>query len=278
MSVSIIQIPDDPHRLAHWLEEVITGPQLARVIRELCLLQDRQPLFPPVKPLAEVLGAESTVVLQRGLQALSLHQIRELTAEPELLLELQELLLEEGGDYWNQRWQNKGEKHHAADMVKPASRSRLPLLIGGGIASVAAVLILMFAIGNWNSHSAAVAWGWHAPNLLSSQQLPSEHLRALAAAGEEWFEKSPANSTELAERIRDMKSGCERLIAARHPQLATEDERWLKEKCQLWLEKFNTQLTSIKADSSVATVQKEMDAIVSKLVDTLRQKAKELET
>jgi hypothetical protein len=278
MTCVVLTIPDNPQQLASWLEDALTGHDLARVVRELTLLQGRE--LEPLRPgeLAEVLGPDQTQILNAGLQQIPLSRIRQLTARPELLPELQELLLLEGSDYWQQRWQQQALPKSVGEQVTraPAAKTSTPAV--AWLVTLAAAIMLMVGYINWPQSTTTVAqWGWNSPQLLTADRSASEHLAAIATAGEEWFQKKPANAAELKQRISELKQGCERLIAAQHSQLQPADEKWLKDKCQAWLDKINSQLTALQDESKVPAVQQEMDAIVTKLVDTLRKKSQELQ-
>jgi len=277
MTCVLLTIPDNPQQLASWLEDALTGRDLARVVRELTLLQGRE--WEPPRPgeLAEVLGTDQTQILNAGLQQIPLSRIRQLTARPELLPQFQELLLLEGSDYWQQRWQQQALPKSTDKQVTlaPAAKSSTPAV--AWLVTLAAAVLLMVGYFSWPQPTTTVAqWGWNSPQLLKANQSAGAHLAAIATAGEEWFQNKPKDAAELKQRISELKQGCERLIAAQHSQLQPADEQWLKDKCQAWLDKINGQLAALEDESTAPAVQQEMDAIVTKLVAALRKKSQEL--
>jgi hypothetical protein len=91
-------MPDDPAQLPAWLEGHLLGGDLHEIVTELGVLggpADGQPVTLP-----QVLGDQAGDVLQLGLGCLSRGQLRQLMQRPKLLLDLQELVLEQGGEYW----------------------------------------------------------------------------------------------------------------------------------------------------------------------------------
>src|SRR5262245_118366 len=94
-----MNIPDQPGALAGWLEEQLVGLELAE------LVADWQAVHAPsghAATLDDVLGARRRDVLERGLAVVPPTDLRRLLRQPHLLLELQELVLEQGGTYWQQ--------------------------------------------------------------------------------------------------------------------------------------------------------------------------------
>lgn len=98
MKLHTFDIPDDPALLPRWLEQHLMGLDLARLVTELGVLGGARD--EPSASLAEVLGEQRHGVLHTGLGALAQTQLRRLIRQPQLLLELQRLVLDEGGDYW----------------------------------------------------------------------------------------------------------------------------------------------------------------------------------
>src|SRR5262249_32315149 len=91
-----------PDRVAEWLEGHLLGLDLQQLVAELQVMKDAG-ATPETGALTEVLGDKMPDVLQSGLRPLAKNQLSRLLAEPSLLLELQTLVLEQGGAYWQSR-------------------------------------------------------------------------------------------------------------------------------------------------------------------------------
>lgn len=97
MSLRVLQIPDAIANWPAWLESELVGIQLYDLVQELELLSRTEP---KTSSLDESLGESRQAVLESGLGSLSPSQLRTLLRNPQQLIELQELVFVEGGDYW----------------------------------------------------------------------------------------------------------------------------------------------------------------------------------
>jgi hypothetical protein len=160
MKLLSLEIPDEPTEVPQWLEGHLLSPDLAQLVAELDVLS----LEGPSATLDDVLGEKRVVVLHRGLASLSRAQLRQLLGQPELLVELQQLVLDEGGNYWmrdldsaaigRETW---AKLQSALAAEKPKSElpqlrppSRHPWLIAGvgWLTAVAALVFGIFIQGN----------------------------------------------------------------------------------------------------------------------------------
>jgi hypothetical protein len=98
MKLLTFDIPTDPTLLPQWLEGHLMGLDLPQVVSELEVLGGQAD--GPALALDHVLGAQGEEVLELGLRSLSHEQLRQLMRQPRLLWQLQELVLQQGGDYW----------------------------------------------------------------------------------------------------------------------------------------------------------------------------------
>src|SRR5262245_17287775 len=99
MSLHAMEIPDDPAQLPGWLEGHLLGLGLAELVAGLTAVHGAARRGGP--SLEEVLGQRRQAVLTGGLRELPRDALRQLLLHPQLLLELQELVLTEGTGYWD---------------------------------------------------------------------------------------------------------------------------------------------------------------------------------
>jgi hypothetical protein len=93
-------LPDERSEWPVWLEQQLMGFNLPKLCKQLVTLGGKHP---PQLTLSELLGNQCDAVLQQGLRgSVPDNQIQLLIQNPALLLELQDIILEEGGDYWTQ--------------------------------------------------------------------------------------------------------------------------------------------------------------------------------
>jgi len=98
MKLLALEIPDEPEVLPTWLEGHLMGLDLHQVVSELDILSS--PVKKEPLSLSQVLAKQADEVLQLGLRSLSRTQLRQLMNQPKLLLDLQRLVLDQGGSYW----------------------------------------------------------------------------------------------------------------------------------------------------------------------------------
>src|SRR5437868_494885 len=127
MKLVALEIPDDPADLPGWLEGQLLGFDLAALVAELEAVQPPGPK--PGATLPKILGGEREAVLDRGLAALPPERLRLLLRRPRLLLDLQELVLVEGGA----RWQELAARgSDPGPLVEPGWQRLDAFLEGGG--------------------------------------------------------------------------------------------------------------------------------------------------
>ncbi|QDU35874.1 hypothetical protein Mal4_01560 [Maioricimonas rarisocia] len=98
MSLHIMDIPESQAELAGWLEEHLVGLQLGELVAELSAVHADS--NGESVTLEQLLGDELPVALTKGLGAISPAKLRGLLQHPQLLLNLQEHLLFDAGEYW----------------------------------------------------------------------------------------------------------------------------------------------------------------------------------
>ncbi|MCA8987005.1 MAG: hypothetical protein KDA78_05160 [Planctomycetaceae bacterium] len=101
MSIAIYDIPETQEALGKWLDQKLMSCELGQLIAELKFIADEfNPEGLQPESLNALLGQERDAVLTGGLAALRHSRLCALLTFPELLLELQELVLVEGGEHW----------------------------------------------------------------------------------------------------------------------------------------------------------------------------------
>jgi len=305
MKVIALEIPDDPSELPAWLEQRMTGLDLAALVAELEVVHSAGAVAEPPGGLDALLGDRQGAVLERGLAALPGETLRRLLVRPRLLLDLQERVLFSGGKHW-QRLLDTSE-----DLRAPFERGRhrlpgitgystgeaggkpraltLPnarpgrawsprLRWGIGLAVAASVLVCALWLSRETPQNVegASGWGWMRPGALAENLPAAAYLNRLADAAEDWFKKRPDEPAALAKQISEFRKGCDLLIQAEHKPLAAGDRDWLITKCRAWSTTLDTQLAALQAGKPVLEIRDEADRTIRRLIEALRQRAKSL--
>lgn len=96
--VPALCLPDERQAWAAWLEKQLVGGDLQKLVEQLIVLGGKQT---PDITLQGWLAEDKSIILSRGLQKdIAQARIEALVRNPALLLELQELILLEGEEYW----------------------------------------------------------------------------------------------------------------------------------------------------------------------------------
>lgn len=287
MKLLALDIPDDPATLSTWLDSHLAGLDLRALVEEL---QSAQMGTSEAHKLDEVLGKSKSQVLAVGLAALPSERLPTFLSQPELLLDLQELVLREGGPYWDDLLK-KGPAAQTADdawpRVAPVPRVAAPRTRWyrrpwvAYVATAAAVLLVVILYDQFvripsRPGPAGVGWGWAKKDALPHEKAAPEYLNHLAAAADEWSKKRPDAAVPLAARLSELRQGCAVLILTEHKPLNPETQAWLKERCQAWAKKFDEQLQALEAGQDPLAVRAQVDETVTRLAEVLRKKAKEI--
>ncbi len=292
MKLVALEIPDDPALLPGWLESHLVNTDLAALVAELEAVHGEQP---GGLSLADVLRDRRDAVLSRGLAALPADGVKTLLRNPRLLLELQELILTEGGPCWldgaaeaaskqddlERAWNRLNDPPPQTSRAAvlpgaPPSRRVVPLARWIAIFAAAAAIVLgVFLVERrpGSDQGAASGWGWSRPGALAGDLPPAVYLDRLADAAGEWFKKRPDDPIALARRIGEFRQGCSVLILSPHKPLAAQDRTWLVEKCRAWAARLDAHLAALEGGASAAQVRDEADATINKLIAALRERA-----
>lgn len=283
MTIFITTIPDDPKAWAGWLEQHLVGLRLRDVIDELRLLPGSTST-----PLQDLLNQNQlSQVRQGGLSALPMNQIRGLLGSPESLLELQEEILINGGEYWaslppaedlkqaTERVRRKlknalsPEQRGKTSLEKPtATRTRSKFVVG----LVSAAAILLIGVFAWRMQPAGSGSILGQPGLLANDVSSSAaYFNRIAAAGNEWFDEHPCDSAQLISLLTNVSNDCQILIDADHKALSIAERDWLVAKCTNWKNKFDATLVSLQsAQLTFELAKREADDTMHKLVAALQ--------
>lgn len=281
MNLVIETLPADRADLPGWLERQLVGDRLADLVEELAAVT------PPATPAAGTLRDRLGGVLAGGLGVLPAAALDALLARPAELLAVQELVLAEGGPYWDAVPLPPG-----FDEVVAAGRGRLAQALEGdepmvplslaprprrirwaAPVGIAAALLLGLAGGRELAAPAApagVAWGWARPSGLPAADTPDAYLAALADRGDEWFGQRPADAPALARRVAEYRQGCTAILLADHPALPAAQQAALKARCRAWAAKFDDQLARLEDGADPLAIRAEADAVARALSAALR--------
>lgn len=283
MTILITTIPDDPKEWAGWLEQHLVGLSLRDLIDELRLLPDSTST-----PLNLLLSEKHlSEVRIRGLSALNVNQIRSLFGSPESLLELQEDVLFNGGDYWTsrppvedvmpsiERVRSQLKQASSPDELsvrqiehKSTDCSRTRSIIG--LMSAAAILLIGVIAWRFQPTDSGSILG--RPEILANNvSTSSEYLSRIADAGSEWFDQRPTDMTQFITLLEQVSGDCQILIDAEHLPLTPAERDWFVAKCQNWKNDFDSTLASLRSgDLSLEAAQSAADQTMLKLVNALR--------
>jgi hypothetical protein len=295
MKLIALEIPDEPAELPAWLEGQLLGFDLAALVAELEAIHGD----PGAKalPMDRILGSDRAAVLQRGLSALPRDRLREFLRHPGRLLDLQELVLVEGGPYW-QRLAPKTRESARIDAegwrrldafltgdATPAPRVHTPrttarrhpwrwvAILASASSLLVAVLIYQRSPEPATSIAASDHWGWLRPDAFPQQMAPAEYLTQLAQEAEEWFNRRPDDRKALARRIAEFRQGCSTLILAEHCPLSPQDRQWLVRTCRQWASDLNKSLEDVENCVNPLLVREKVDQSARQIAKQLRDRA-----
>jgi hypothetical protein len=298
MNLHSMNIPDETVDLPAWLEKHLVGLELAGLVAELSVVSPVETQSPPT--LDEVLGNDLPSMLDAGLSTVPPDRLRVLLRQPLLLLELQERILVDGGEFWRQQRRSREDVQELAERgwhslstaisraANTGSQRQQATLQPGWhrrpwVVSLATAACLLVAIFAWDSflrpHPASVAsgWGWNRSGALPQDVSADVYFTQLADAANEWFKNRPETAEDLATRIGQFRQGCSTLILAEHLPLSTTDRKWLIDKCRAWAVKLDQHLTAAEADNpNVQDIRDQVDETINELIQALRTHAEGL--
>ena len=121
MMLEILDMPEEPRELAAWLDRHLASDGLAAIVDDLSAVHAAPAELCSAEQAREWLGDAAPLVLANGLGAIGDERIKQLLVRPSLLPALQELVMLEGGPYWDNLL------HHSAGVQESLSRARSAL-------------------------------------------------------------------------------------------------------------------------------------------------------
>lgn len=286
MTLVSLDLPENPEKLAEWVEEFICSEDLlqAAIIWETLASEEARGM-----PLRFVDLTEDQLVDigQHGLKSLSESQLRKLMASPEALVDLQEYVMIQAPLYWQQRSASRQEtplhdarwsqirhelnrRSEKPDKERPSRSGQAT--VWSGLAALIAVAASI-AVGVWVNLTppAPQGWGFNKPGVLESSRSETELLENLAAAAHSWFNKRPQNREELITRLKQFDAGCQKLLTARLSALDGKTHNAVDAACQKTRQDIAGQLAQLKQGADFRSTQAEADETMNNLEQSLRQ-------
>jgi len=283
MTLTSLNIPEDPHLLAEWLEDLICSDELSRAAVQWEVLAGPR-THPETRTWAETQLAEIDAV---GLKSFPEEELRQLMTQPSALLELQEHILSECPPYWQHRLQaGQGSPTAEANWARieaqlsnsPASTSVVETKpnkshrLWPGLGAVLAIAACLM-IGVWVMQPPAkpTGWGFNAPGVLESARSEDELLETLADATHAWFNKRPESREDLELRLKQFDAGCQKLLAAELAPLQQPTHTAVDEICQKTRQAIAGYLVQLNEGGDPLAIRNAADQTVTTLEETLRK-------
>jgi hypothetical protein len=283
----VLTIPEDPDGLPGWLERQLVGPDLDRLVAELTVVHGR----PPSRAsLAAVLAGHRERVLAAGLGELPRPALCQLLRQPDLLPELQHMVLSEGGPYWDGIRDDPAESGAAERVTKRvmravAAESRPPRVPGRrsawvgyaatALATAALVLAAVYLGGPppGVAPRASAVWGFARVKELPRNAGDAAVLSRLADLAQEWANQRPTDADGLARRLMEFRLGCSVLLLDDDLPLSAPQQKWLRLRCGDWAAALDALLRRLDETRDVAGVRAAADATVAGIARELRDRA-----
>lgn len=277
MKFRIFDFPEEPAEQADWLEAELCSPQLCETVAEFQVVHGDADSG---ETLDAILGDKQQAVLQSGLSILNTDSLRRLVQSPRSLLELQELVLQEGGDWVDARLKSEKVIGHSVASLRtmfegqpiPKSRPmvRRPLLVAVLGIVVAAVVIGFFL---YPPPPPKATWGWLAPDAFTGETSREAYMMKVAQGADAWFAKRPTKPEDIRKRTEEFLAGCRRVIAAQHEPLRENDRKWLRMKCRDWYQDIGAELRALDQGSKdTMIVRANIDKIARRMAEVIRSR------
>ena len=303
--IAILEMPESPAHLSRWLDRAIVGGNLLSLVDELSVIHRAADDEVAVDQVREWLGDSYAAVMDRGLGAIDQSRLKHLLTHPNMLISLQELVLLDGGGYWNDlmvevpvatavhevstgqgstRWFLLSfvpvalaaslvffvayDTDRAPEQLEPKVLRDVAVMRGGGED---------IGLGPTNGDE---VWGWSRPSLLDGINSPDEVPSRLADALSEWFDLSAAAGSDvqvLTLRANELWAGCEQLSSQAFDGMASDLRQRIldvispfQQKLEGALRNLDTAATVSGEASAAAAAQESIDSSVRETIDALR--------
>jgi hypothetical protein len=284
-------LPDDPARLADWLEENLAAGEVRRLAAELSAIHG--PGAEGVS-LEDVCGPHLERVYQQGLGVLPRPVLQRLLQNPRLLLELAEQVLMHGGRYWDERFAaapsariEVAESWSRLNAALDAERGPVTLAAAEPtrrrwysapwfVAPLTALATAACVLGFLRFAPTQERWGWLKVDDLPRNATAADHLEGIAALADEWQTRQAGSPQALADDILALRRGCDRLQLMAHPQLSPAQTADLLSRCRKWAAKFDAELAELEATRDVDRIRSAVTETVKTLSAALRAEANRL--
>lgn len=310
MKIHALEIPEKRRDRLRWLEDQLVGVELPDLVAELRAVHGAIDSV----ALKQILADQLPNVLDSGLSELDDRRVQQLLRNPDSLFELQEKILLEGSEYWQQLARQpaigfdtslnifslsmEATSAYSINLDRPQPLTHKPLVTPHSkvsqpwyqhpllisLATAAAVLIATNMYDRFQAANSAEqtqvasadGWGWDRPGALVSNVAPDVYMNKLADGAGDWFNKQPEDARQLATRIAQFRQGCSTLILADHSALAAADEEWLVGKCQAWAKKLDAHLAAVEAGEPFNEIKSATNETIKQLIGALRTRSSEL--
>lgn len=307
MNIIALDLPTDPQAWPGWLEQQLVGLELRDLVEQLEILQGGPEADVP--KLEQVMGEQWDRVRSDGLRVLPPATIADLIRHPRILFELQQRVLEDGGEYWErvprserhrQLVQAQRERLAAAltftatnaespklgDRSTDTDRSRSlvavpsePLSVKSHrmidrrwlLATAALAAAMLLALLPWYRGPNSQKF-FARPGLLAGTLREDDFFRQAADAIEADWDTTVSDPQDLTQQLAELRNSCNELLAADLANLSANSRAELKGRCARWRDTFSQQLQRLSEDpGAFQKVQADANATVAKLVSVLRQ-------
>ena len=252
---------------------------------------------PPRESVRDVLGDLLPAVLDRGLSALPRAKLQLLLHQPHYLLDLQEIVLFEGGEHWDllPRPPELTERVRAGrDRVEKALFGRMAEPFDGSqvapiqrkwkyrtVWAIAATAVIVFVATYAATRMLAPpttrdeSSGWAKADSLPKDLNGRQYLNRLAEEADKLINTNRDKRTApaVAKLILAYRQGCSSLILNDHLQLTAADGAWLKKQCFKWKQEFDEELRRLEETRDAEAALAATEATVRRLSKSLRERA-----
>jgi hypothetical protein len=297
-----LDLPDDRSQWAGWLELQLVGLALGKIVRQLVLLgANRKPEI----SLREWLGESKRTILTQGLSSISEQQLQVLIRNPSLLIQLQEMVLLEGGEFWEKiprteehlelakeseskflaslqvgtpddlRENPTGQTENTNELNKvrtSTKQSKNNIALWATLAAVAAGLAIVF----FNPMPARQPKAFFAAAQLQKVGVEANQtLQQMALQIRNDWQKNSTDRGDLQEQLLAFRDSCEQLIdgplatTLRTNGLHPDQLADVQKRCKDWKAKSTALIESLAAGDPLSPIVQAADEMIGKLIGRL---------